>query len=128
MMPSKNPIIIATGIVALLLIVIIFFGTRSKPDDTIIACTMEAKLCPDGSAVGRIGPNCEFAKCPEVKLQITSFEECAAAGYPIMESYPEQCKTPDGKTFVKSYANQKSGIEGIVLLGPVCPVMKDPPL
>ncbi len=29
-----------------------------------IACTMEAKLCPDGSAVGRTGPNCEFAQCP----------------------------------------------------------------
>ena len=28
------------------------------------ACTQEAKLCPDGSAVGRTGPNCEFAACP----------------------------------------------------------------
>jgi len=28
------------------------------------ACTMEAKLCSDGSAVGRTGPNCEFAACP----------------------------------------------------------------
>lgn len=28
------------------------------------ACTMEAKLCPDGSYVSRIGPNCEFAPCP----------------------------------------------------------------
>jgi hypothetical protein len=30
-----------------------------------VACTEEAKLCPDGSAVGRTGPNCEFAPCPE---------------------------------------------------------------
>ena len=28
------------------------------------ACTEEAKICPDGSAVGRQGPNCEFAPCP----------------------------------------------------------------
>jgi hypothetical protein len=28
------------------------------------ACTMEAKVCPDGSSVGRTGPNCEFAPCP----------------------------------------------------------------
>jgi len=28
------------------------------------ACTAEAKICPDGSAVGRVGPNCEFAACP----------------------------------------------------------------
>lgn len=34
-------------------------------------------------------------------LSIASFEECRAAGYPIMESYPEQCRTPDGRLFVK---------------------------
>jgi|GEM_PF-1429461 len=28
------------------------------------ACSAEAKICPDGSAVGRAGPNCEFAPCP----------------------------------------------------------------
>lgn len=31
-----------------------------------VACTEEAKICPDGSAVGRTGPNCEFAPCPTV--------------------------------------------------------------
>lgn len=31
---------------------------------TSTVCTLEAKLCPDGSAVGRTGPNCEFAPCP----------------------------------------------------------------
>jgi hypothetical protein len=29
-----------------------------------VACTLEAKQCPDGSFVGRQGPNCEFAACP----------------------------------------------------------------
>lgn len=33
--------------------------------DAPVACTMEAKLCPDGTAVGRTGPHCEFAPCPE---------------------------------------------------------------
>ncbi len=33
--------------------------------DQIVVCTMEAKLCPDGSSVGRSGPKCEFASCPE---------------------------------------------------------------
>ena len=28
------------------------------------ACTQEAKVCPDGSSVGRTGPQCEFATCP----------------------------------------------------------------
>lgn len=27
-------------------------------------CTMDAKICPDGTGVGRTGPNCEFAPCP----------------------------------------------------------------
>lgn len=32
---------------------------------TQTACTLEAKLCPDGvTSVGRSGPNCEFEKCP----------------------------------------------------------------
>lgn len=29
-----------------------------------VACTMDARICPDGSAVGRVGPYCEFAPCP----------------------------------------------------------------
>jgi hypothetical protein len=34
------------------------------------------------------------------KETITSFEECAAAGNPVAESYPRQCHA-DGKTFVE---------------------------
>jgi hypothetical protein len=32
--------------------------------DDAIFCTMDAKVCPDGSYVGRVPPNCEFAPCP----------------------------------------------------------------
>jgi hypothetical protein len=32
---------------------------------------------------------------------ITNFQECVNAGYPIGESYPRQCWTPDGKRFVE---------------------------
>lgn len=37
----------------------------SSPNQT--ACTMEAKICTDGSAVGRSGPKCEFSLCPTSK-------------------------------------------------------------
>lgn len=37
-------------------------------------CTMDAKLCPDGSFVGRILPNCEFAPCPEPELVVCTQE------------------------------------------------------
>ena len=33
--------------------------------------------------------------------KITDFEECARAGYPVGESYPRQCWTPDGRHFVE---------------------------
>lgn len=35
---------------------------------------------------------------------VNSFEECAAAGYPVMESYPRQCAMPDGRHFVETVA------------------------
>ena len=38
---------------------------KHTPINEGVACTLEAKLCPDGvSYVGRSGPNCEFEKCP----------------------------------------------------------------
>lgn len=35
----------------------------------------------------------------------TTFEECVAAGNPVMESYPRQCNTKDGKHFVEDIGN-----------------------
>jgi hypothetical protein len=35
------------------------------PSDTVM-CTMDAKICPDGSYVGRTAPSCAFAPCPVV--------------------------------------------------------------
>lgn len=43
------------------------------------ACTFEAKICPDGSAVGRSGPNCEFAPCPTMGQQKEVKMECSDA-------------------------------------------------
>lgn len=39
--------------------------SSASPTPAQTACTMEAKLCPDGSYVGRTGPNCEFTACPQ---------------------------------------------------------------
>jgi hypothetical protein len=38
--------------------------TGERADAPSVGCTMEARICPDGSAVGRSGPNCEFSPCP----------------------------------------------------------------
>lgn len=39
-------------------------GENMNNDEEAVFCTMDAKICPDGSAVGRIAPDCEFAPCP----------------------------------------------------------------
>jgi outer membrane protein OmpA-like peptidoglycan-associated protein len=36
----------------------------ATPGTGPVACTKDAKICPDGSTVGREGPQCEFAPCP----------------------------------------------------------------
>lgn len=37
-----------------------------------IACTLEAKQCPDGSYVGRTGPRCEFTACPTSSVGVVA--------------------------------------------------------
>ena len=35
-------------------------------------------------------------------ILVTNFNECQKAGYPIMESYPAQCRTPEGQVFIQT--------------------------
>ena len=49
-------------IVLLGLILLLISGCQFYEEP--VACTMDAKICPDGSAVGRMPPDCEFAPCP----------------------------------------------------------------
>jgi len=88
-----------TTIFALALLILlgtIFYVAPTLLSQAPVACTQEAKLCPDGSAVGRTGPNCEFAPCPD-----------GESGEGILP--------------------YNSGIRGVVMLGPTCPVMREPP-
>lgn len=73
----------ALGLLALALLALIYFfffkenkilaPTNNSPEQ--VFCTMEAKECPDGSFVGRTGPNCEFSPCPQATAQL---DEAAA--------------------------------------------------
>lgn len=72
----KNTYIAGIILIVLVAGVIFVLGMGKKavtpvPETPITACTMEAKLCPDGSYVGRSGPKCEFAACPEAKSNQT---------------------------------------------------------
>ncbi|HEX8946602.1 MAG TPA: hypothetical protein VF829_00050 [Candidatus Paceibacterota bacterium] len=46
--------------------------TFGGPHATTTACTLEAKVCPDGESVGRVGPTCAFAPCPPPNVELPS--------------------------------------------------------
>jgi len=75
---------------------------------------------------------------PWQKIQaVDSFERCAGLGFPVMESYPRQCRAGN-KSFVEvikpsqppdnnSTNSGSSGINGYIHMGPICPVESYPP-
>lgn len=38
----------------------------------VIACPLDAKVCPDGTTLGRTGPACTFAECPPPNIALES--------------------------------------------------------
>lgn len=70
------------------------WGSMGEPTQTPgqVMCTQEAKQCPDGSYVGRTGPNCAFAACPEVTNEGWKTMTDAATG--VSFQYPETVSTP----------------------------------
>lgn len=77
----KNTYITVITLVVLVLGAVFVFGTGKKAEaptpltqneEEKVACTMDAKMCPDGSYVGRTGPKCEFEACPKAKDTTTS--------------------------------------------------------
>jgi|GEM_PF-1710713 len=87
-------------ILLILCIVSVMMIAGCKP----LMCTQEAKICPDGSAVGRTGPNCEFAACPSNSTQIANpaSVNCINKGgtLKIVDGPGGQygmCTLPDGK-------------------------------
>jgi len=84
-----------------------------------VACTKEAKLCPDGSTtVGRQGPKCEFAECPKLIGGDKDEHGCiGSAGYSWCEIkqkclrvWEEKCET-DQTVGWKTYKNTHYGFE-----------------
>ncbi len=53
-----------------------------------VACTLDAKVCPDGSSVGRTPPACEFQACafPNVELNDVQVSFVAPEGYVVGEN------------------------------------------
>ena len=182
------------GGVALVAVAIALMVMNSTPAKVPVGqvCTMDAKLCPDGSYVSRSGPNCEFAQCPATSangisiggqatindttigvLELLEDSRCPADVQCIQagtvrvrasvdsynrdftfillkpqivgnvtitlvsvipaQKYSTQTVKPSDYRFtftvtpVATPTPTSSGVRGTVLLGPTCPVMRDPP-
>lgn len=93
---------LALGVVVILVLGIGGFAFRHVVETTggpqITACTAEAKLCPDGSAVGRVGPSCEFAPCafPNVTFADANLSFALPEGYQLGVQEPGADGNIDG--------------------------------
>lgn len=67
---------------------------QSPIKPTGVACTMEAKICPDGSAVGRTGPKCEFSPCPQITTTSPSVTPDPTAGWNMYQGNKFSFKHP----------------------------------
>lgn len=68
------------------------------------------------AAAGFIGYQ-QYQRSEQVK-QISSFEECVAAGFPVQESYPAQCSTADGRSFTQEIGNELEFTDSIQISNP----------
>ncbi len=67
---------------------LIVFSTSVFATNSVV-CTMDVKICSDGSYVGRQWPNCEFALCPEEKMKECSEEYKPVCWQPLAPECPE---------------------------------------
>lgn len=59
---NKSILWIAVGLIVLSFGYLLWYSFAQQKEG--ISCTQDARLCPNGSYVGRTGPACEFAPCP----------------------------------------------------------------
>ena len=65
-MPKNKPNILLITLASVFFVFILFvlYQLTNRSNSSLpIACPADAKLCPDGSAVGRTGSKCEFQPC-----------------------------------------------------------------
>lgn len=74
--------VLVIGLIILVVSIVIgayWLGKQSKSPRQV-ACTMDAKECPNGSYVSRIPPTCEFAECPIQRISPTQTTNETANG------------------------------------------------
>lgn len=87
-------IIIAFAIIVLFILTLFFL--RGSEDTW---------LCQDGQWIKHGNPRVPRRASGCGEKEISNFDECVKAGYPVLESYPRQCQAPDSETFTEEIGN-----------------------
>jgi len=102
----------------------------SQIEQVLVKCGEDVRLCPDGSYIRRIGPDCKFASCqgalPDLdQIACTMEAKLCPDGSYVGRTGPncEFTACPDTNNILP----YNSGIRGTVMLGPTCPVERIPP-
>jgi hypothetical protein len=80
-----------------------------SPNPLPIACTEEAKLCPDGTAVGRVGPTCEFAPCSLPNVE----DRDIGIAFVIPEGYTKDVPAIGSDSSLRAVFTKSSLSEGV---------------
>lgn len=102
-MNKKNVFLISALTVALVLVILLILSNLPK-EPQIIGGDRDSHGClgPAGYSWSEDEQECVRSwEEGELRYQINSFESCIDAGYPILESYPRQCRTPSGRNFIE---------------------------
>jgi hypothetical protein len=111
--------------IVIIVIVVLLFGGYliiTRCSDCFVKDICEDK-CGDGECQRIVcqGTDCPCAEdinsCP-LDCVIQSFEECVEAGNAVMESYPRQCRTEDGRIFTEYIGNELEKIDLIKIDNP----------
>ena len=60
-----------------------------------VACTTEAKICPDGTSVVRTSPKCEFKACPKTKPLLSPIPTPTCRPRPACLDANPRCLIPE---------------------------------
>lgn len=115
----KKYLIALVVVILLIIIAGAVYLKLSNPLITIpnpVACTEEAKLCPDGvTYVGRQGPDCAFAECPvaQVEDEMSDWKTYRNDEYGFSIQYPSDWKVQeykDSKNTIRTLAIDPVGV------------------
>ncbi|MBU6323491.1 MAG: hypothetical protein KGI41_02125 [Patescibacteria group bacterium] len=125
---------LGTGVLLLILLGIAGFLYRNALTRPVgigaTACTLEAKMCPDGTAVGRGGPDCAFAPCPPPNVSLdalgvafalpaslSAVVSAPANDAAVVASYETATGTPPDTVTIRDYPIPAGKTADAVLLG-----------